>query len=164
MQRDTQRSKVYKAESVLDKPSKKFETIKEVEKYLKRIFDSVWFKKNFPHKKQFKVGDGRRRRSASGGHWGNSGVRMSLPKWSRYESLVLHELAHGLTPLQYAWHGPEFCCVYLRLVEQYMGKEAHQLLQFSFRDNDVRSIWFKPVVNEIDRLLGLPDSKEELFK
>jgi len=162
--RDTQRSKVYAAEKVLFGSSKKFESVKDVEKYLRRIFDTVWFKKTFPHKRKFQVKDGRGRSGPSGAPRGADGVTMSLPKWSRFESMILHELAHGLTPREYAWHGPEFCAVFLRLVDRFMGAEAHKALMFSFRDHNVRSIWFKPEINDVNELLGLPPAKQELFK
>ena len=161
--RDTQWRKFYQAKQVLNAYNKEISTIPEIRAYLNNIFESAWFKKNFPHKTKFDLRDGRRRSHASGGHYGDNGVQLSLPKKSRREATILQMLAYGLTPREYAWHGAEFCCIYLRLVERYLGKEAHQKLQFSFRDHGVKCIWFSSPIVKLEKMLGIKPSKQELF-
>ena len=57
-ERDNQRKKVYRAENEAfnNKPYiLKFDDLKQVDKFLKRIFKSKWFQKKFPNFKNFIV-------------------------------------------------------------------------------------------------------------
>ena len=141
-ERDSQRSKVYRAEGAANVEGQRIETIPEVKAYLKRIFSHEWFKRHHPHARRFIVKDGRGRSKACGGATGWHSVRMSLPLWSRCEGVILHELAHGLTTLKWgrgtAWHGWEFCKTFLELVKHYQGKEAGERLRLSFKEYRVR--------------------------
>ena len=147
-ERDTQRSKVYRAESAADISGKRYETIPEIEAYLNRVFLHEWFKRHHPRARGFVVKDGRGRSKACGGALGWRSVKMSLPKWSRCEGVILHELAHGLTEIEWgrgtAWHGWEFCKTFLELVKHYQGKEAGERLRLSFKEHRVR--YCKPKV------------------
>ncbi len=65
-----------------------------------------------------RVTDGRRCRSAL---WDNGTIK--LPRWSRFEVVVLHECAHGIA--QYinpsaASHGPLYARVFLDLLTRYL--------------------------------------------
>ena len=85
---------------------------------------------------QVQVRDGRGRRHA--GALQNQGVIL-LPRWSRRERVILHELAHLATPSSFAPHGPEYAAVYLELVQHFMGAAAAGGLGGSFRTHRVRS-------------------------
>ena len=65
------------------------------------------------------VTDGRGCRSAYWfSHW-----EIKLPKWARQETVVLHELAHMITPMLFrrvAPHGREFVGVQMSLLNRYM--------------------------------------------
>lgn len=113
-------------------------TLDEVTEYLNRIFKSRWFKKHYPAKTWFTLGDGRRARIARGGHRGYSGVYLKLPRWARSEYVVLHELSHGVTPTDKAAHGREFARNLLLLVKRWMGEEDYKKLKQSFRLHRVK--------------------------
>jgi putative metallohydrolase (TIGR04338 family) len=140
-ERDSQRSKVYRAESDAATRGGSFETIPEIEAYLERVFSHEWFKRHHPHALRFLVKDGRGRRKACGGAQGLC-VVMSMPKWFRTEDVVLHELAHGLVELKWgrgtAWHGWEFCKTLLELVRHYIDAESADNLRLSFKEHRVR--------------------------
>ena len=140
-ERDSQRSKVYRAEAAAGIAGLKLETIPEIEKYLKRVFSHEWFKRHHPRAVRFRVTDGRARGSACGGG-GGLGVWMKMPRWSRWEGTVLHELAHGLNDIKQhhrpAGHGWEFCEILLGLVRHYQGKDAAERLRLAFKEKRVR--------------------------
>ena len=124
MPRDSQRSKLYRAEHVTfarGEPLKMpldFETIKECQTYVNRVTKSKFWKsmggRSFVHVKPVPS-----RNYARG--WRN---RIELPPWAFGKVVILHELAHALT-LQVDWqdgtHGPDFVYVYRQLLEQELG-------------------------------------------
>jgi hypothetical protein len=62
---------------------------------------------------------------------------MRLPKGTRNLPTICHELAHVLTidnstEPNYAYHGEEFCEVYLKLVQKFIGDDAHTDLLAAF--------------------------------
>ena len=57
--------------------------------------------------------------------------------WALREIVVLHELAHHLSPLG-THHGPEFAQTFLDLVEGILGPEAGFLFRTILLDNGVR--------------------------
>jgi len=59
-------------------------------------------------------GRGHRRAASYGGC-------IALPKWARQDVVVLHELAHELTPGAIP-HGPEFVYVYINLLHAVLGR------------------------------------------
>jgi len=137
--RDNQRSKVYKAENAIwSKDGDGDMTIQEIEGLLDEIWENRLIHNEFmPFRHRPQVADGRGCRKARGG-----ADRITMPKWARRRWVVLHEAAHsvhiqGSSPLE-AYHGPEFCKIYLRLVEIYMGFEARQKLAASFRKHRVK--------------------------
>lgn len=69
--------------------------------------------------------------------WGKS--RITLPLGGRNEWVMLHEIAHCLTPGQYAPHGPEFAGVYLFLVQTVLGPEKAATLRQAFKEERVRT-------------------------
>jgi putative metallohydrolase (TIGR04338 family) len=146
--RDTQRAKVYRAENAAGR-GKEFETVPEIEAYLTRCFSHRWFHRHYPEITEFRVRDGRRRRNAGGRGYmrvGGGVCQLTMPKWSRCELVVLHELAHGITDIVtdyrnakgVAPHGWEFCEIFLDLVRHYMGAAAGERLRRSFRKHRVR--------------------------
>lgn len=142
-ERDSQRSKVYRAERQADITGERFPEIPGVEAYLRRVFSHKWFKRRYPRAFRFRVHDGRGRRSALGWSAGLT-IEMKLPKWARTEGIILHELAHGLTDqkagyrIRHAAHGWEFCETFLALVYHYQGGVAGNRLKESFGENRVR--------------------------
>jgi putative metallohydrolase (TIGR04338 family) len=113
--------------------------VKDVERFVKKVFASKRVQAAFPKamvRSLPSVKDGRGRRNACGGPGG-----ISIPVWARNEAVVLHELAHTICLRQggrEAFHGWQFCAVYLRLVLYMMGREAHGVLKTAFKANRVR--------------------------
>lgn len=148
-QRDTQRSKLYRAERVLDPFATPLPTVQDVERYVKRIEASKRVQRKLSVRKYMslkqgslgkvrgiRVHDGRGHRRAV-----SYGGTIAIPKWARKDWVVLHELAHEFTPRSERTggaHGWEFAAAFLYLVRLFMGKEAHDALKSSFRANRVR--------------------------
>lgn len=116
--RDSQRSKVYRAERELPEGNY-FPQITELQNYVDRIVLSRWFEKHYPSINAILVKDGRGRCSACGYNNRAFGY-IKMPKWSRREIFILHEIAHVVTPEQYANHGREFVKNYIALIERWM--------------------------------------------
>lgn len=151
MKRDTQRSKVYKAEKEAfrdhAKASERLETVEDMEKYVKYVFGLKRVRDAFPNAMPVgdsvfcgwrlpNVRDGRGRRCAGGDVRG-----ITMPVWSRSKWIVLHELAHTISLRIHrgiAAHGWEYCATYLLLVRYALGVEAHDLLKEQFKAHRVR--------------------------
>lgn len=138
-ERDSQRSKLYKAEGVLGKYSKRLETVPQIERYVKKVSEKATIQRRYKRflTRNIIVRDGRGRLSAGGDY---SGIWM--PVWSRTEYLVLHELSHTLTQRKYgqkvAGHGWQYAAIYLDLVRFALGVEAFESLKESFKKHKVR--------------------------
>lgn len=138
--RDTQRKKLYAAEwastrqqTVSKLAQKHLSTIQGVEIYVHEVQRYAWFQRRWSqHMIQVERGRGTNALSSS---WMN---RIRVAKWGHTEHIVLHELAHILTPNRYAAHGPEFAGVLLFLVRRMMGKEAAAELRAAFKAKGVR--------------------------
>jgi putative metallohydrolase (TIGR04338 family) len=140
--RDSQKSKLYKAEKVLEEISMRLETIPEIEVYLIKVLRSAPIQRRYGDYLQgsIKIRDGRGARIARGcNDW------IKLPKWARTEYVVLHEIAHTITARRHsalvAAHGREYAAIYLDLVWFGMGVEAHDKLKASFKATRVK---FRP--------------------
>jgi len=64
---------------------------------------------------------------------------LQMPKWARSEMVLLHEVAHCVTPWTFASHGPEYAGVLLSIVRRGMGPAAAQALEDAFDRHRVRS-------------------------
>jgi len=136
--RDNQRTRLYKAESVIrksqsDKYAKYLDgSIPSCQEYVDAILKTAWFSRRWMVK-HVNVKSGKGARGGIGG--------ISLGKWARCEAVILHELAHNLVPRSSPYaaaHGPEFAGVFHYLVQQVMGKEEALKLKASFKENKVR--------------------------
>jgi len=139
-EKDMQRKRVYAS----DDATKPFDTadvatVEAMERYVKRVWASKRCQDAFPKMGMHPpaVLDGRGRRRAGGSH-----QMITMPKWSRREGIVLHELAHTITHRQWGYkvagHGWQYCEIYLKLVLYMMGREAHDALKAAFKTNRVR--------------------------
>lgn len=141
--RDTQRSKLYRAEAVLHKWKKPLPTVEDVVRYTGKVFGSKRVRAAFPNAILHvlpRVKDGRGTRIAKGGT-----SHISIPLWARNDVIVLHELAHTVTrriyPINIAGHGWQFCATFLKLVLYMIGREAHDELKAEMKRTRVR---FRP--------------------
>lgn len=74
-----------------------------------------------------------------GAHADYYGTEIALGLKSRNPWIILHEIAHCLTPAdKYAFHGPEYAGVFLFLVENVLGKKQADALRAAFKEGRVR--------------------------
>jgi putative metallohydrolase (TIGR04338 family) len=130
--RDSQRSRLYRAEDELE-PGRRLPTVAVLQGYVDDLAASDWFTARWGARSfDVRPGHGHRRATAD-----RNGV-LQLPLWSRTELVVLHEVAHCLTPERYAAHGPEYAGVFLSLVRRRLGPGAAQVLEDAFARHRVR--------------------------
>jgi putative metallohydrolase (TIGR04338 family) len=141
-ERDSQRGRLYKADDVLKPFATQLPEIRDVERFVERLFASKRVRKSWPRAvcgwSLPRVNDGRGCRNALA----HGGSRVTIPRWARTSDVVIHELAHVITYRELgsmvAGHGWQFCSVYLRLVLLFMGREAHDAFKASMKANRVR--------------------------
>ena len=162
MARDNQRSRVYDAENDARKALEPNSagTIPEIQAWVDKIAHSRWFQNRWSVD-WIIVKDGRGRRSASGGadphriwmgfspdskEYSEWSGEIKLPRWSRNKIIVLHELAHVATSIEYPYsktvaaHGPEFCSNFLQIVRRWLGNDTHKTLKEQFKIHRVKYI------------------------
>jgi hypothetical protein len=131
--RDTQRSRVYAAERAVEWTDGHL-TLEECRALARRISTSAWFRRTFAWSgPAIEVKDGRGCRRALGG-----GSSITLPKWARQYWVVLHEIAHCVTPSRYAAHGPEFVDNLMRLIRHVLGVDAYRTVRDTFAEYGIR--------------------------
>lgn len=146
MKRDTQRSKVYKAERVAFEghveANEVLPAVEDIERFVRHVWSLKRVQDAFPRAVvEWRLGrpavhDGRGRKSACGA----MGF-ISMPVWSRKKWVVLHELAHVIsrrTDCYIAGHGWEYAACYLLLVRYVLGVDAHDRLKAEFKAHRVR--------------------------
>lgn len=79
----------------------------------------------------WRVTDGRSARKAAACSDGT----IRLPRWSRNHRVILHEIAHHLTPDH---HGPEFCAELIALIAEFISNDDALLLVEAFYRHKVR--------------------------
>lgn len=145
--RDNQKSKLYKADDVIH--GQDLPTVADMQDYVDDMTRRAWWKRRYPGVASIEVRDGRGRRSANGSYdgWRRAG-RVKMPRWSRYEAVLLHEVAHCATTSKYgrsvASHGPEYAKIFIELVQWRMGKEEADKLRASFKKHRVKYRVAKP--------------------
>lgn len=88
---------------------------------------------------------GQRSASATGHH------ELKLPKWARSRWVMLHELAHRLTPAD-AGHGGRFVGVLIGLLARHVGLDADRLMRLADEHGlkyHVRSIGVVPIFGPV---------------
>jgi len=156
--RDSQRSKVYNAERMVDAwKETPYDALSGAEAFIDKVTGSPYTQRKWGYIKPA-VMDGRGCRSARGSRY-----QIVLPRWARTRLVILHELAHGYTAqqariapkwfmspgrptpfsdyngIEYASHGWQFCTIYLDLVRHFIGKQAHDELKAAFKTKRVKS-------------------------
>lgn len=132
--RDTQRSKVYAAENKVDR-GKRFESLRECQAFSHKVTDSAYYRRKY-HTGSILCQDGRGRSSACASNtW--EGPVIKLPRWSRCELVILHEIAHHAAGLPNK-HNWKFAAVLLDLTRHFMGKEAAEALKAAYKEGRVK--------------------------
>lgn len=130
--RDTQRARLYRAEFEID-PGRRLPTVEKLQAYVDALTRADWFTARWPDRAfEVRPGFGHRKATAD-----VNGV-LQMPKWARSEMVLLHEVAHCLTPWTFAAHGPEYAGVLLSLVRRSMGPSPAQALEDAFDRQRVR--------------------------
>ena len=145
--RDSQRSKVYEAEEnfhwllLSNQLERCILNIHSLRAWVDGITSSDWWRQRYPGVHSVEVKDGRRRRRACGWREGTRGT-ISLPRRSRQQSSILHELAHVVINNTVAAHGPMFVQHYLALVDMWIGELEGAALRWFLAKNRVK--WEEP--------------------
>ena len=139
--RDSQQSKLYRAEvAAFGESREEFGSVGEMQAYIDQTLRTRWFRNRW-RTKRVTVTDGRMRRRGGASYsyagW-DPGWQLKMPRRTRCEWYLLHELAHVVTPGHCASHGREYARNYLALVRRFMGEDAHVKLRDSFRKHKVK--------------------------
>jgi putative metallohydrolase (TIGR04338 family) len=165
--RDNQRSTVYawgrKVEGYYREPE--FTTVAEVERWARPIWRAERGRYGLA-------------RSAAPefipAHWGQRSAiahndhRISLPRWARQRPVVLHEMAHRLTPGDEA-HGPRFVGVHIGLLARHLDYDAYELMALADEmgvNYHVRSIGTVPVITlhrKVEKLIEKDGPMPEMW-
>jgi putative metallohydrolase (TIGR04338 family) len=141
--RDQQRQRVYKTE---DKHSfegiLRIEDMKDVRRFSKKVLRhkalKPWRHAMASSKLKMTDGRGNRRATCYGCFQTSPVVTIKLPRWSRTQLNIIHELAHALTPGRYSPHGAEFTTNYLYLIKHVLGDGAYKEMLNLFNENRVK--------------------------
>ena len=149
--RDSQRSKLYNAESMARQmmPSNKmklFTTKLQVTRFVEKVTNSTWWDKNWgklPGGVEIAFPNTYRKCAYARGDW-----MISLPRWAWNTGTILHELAHIVNSRHMqqhdrvssdaAHHGPEYCHRLLRFYRRWCGREAWETLKSVFKAKKVK--------------------------
>jgi hypothetical protein len=146
--RDSQRSRVYAWENRFsrwkgDRP--RMEKLEEVEAWLTPIWRKERGRVGLARQRAPEVSRklwGQRRATADDNHV------LKFPKWARTTTVILHEMAHRLTPFDEA-HGPRFVGVFIGLMARWDDRDAAELMALADEMGvkyHVRSIGLVPVI------------------
>lgn len=144
-ERDSQRRKVYRAGWDIPRGCE-FSTVREMQEYVNGITATRWWKAKARERKYWPeyylaviVKDGRGRRTAAADLYSNT---IMMPRHSRCERTVIHELAHILTSLtdgsNVAPHGTAFAYNMLQLTRRFRGDDIANGLRTAYKEHGVR--------------------------
>jgi len=130
--RDSQRARLYRAEGEVD-PGRRLPTVERMQAWVDGLVATDWFVARWGARVfEVRPGFGHRRATAD-----QDGV-LQMPKWARSELVLLHEVAHCLTPVTLASHGAEYAGILLALARRGMGPGTAQHLEDAFDRERVR--------------------------
>jgi putative metallohydrolase (TIGR04338 family) len=130
--RDTQRARLYRAEGEVG-TGRRLPTVEKMQAYVDALLAAEWFVGRWGERTvEVRPGFGHRRATAD-----EHGV-LQMPKWARTELVLLHEVAHCLTPVTVASHGPEYAGVLVALARRAMSPGTAQSLEDAFARHRVK--------------------------
>ena len=102
-------------------------------KYLNKVFNDPWFKKNYNIKKPLIIREESNSKltSAIGPTVANGNGTISVPDRGCFNFNILHEVAHHIKPQ--GAHEKEFTKMYLILIDHFVNPEAANELRKSFK-------------------------------
>jgi len=142
-QRDGQRQKVYDAEKPFRNVGEPVADIEAASKLVVKLLNNARIKRLYDHKIGKKPIRVRLTRIDSGkSHASESHIALH-PEWGLTRLVIAHELAHVIVRRTHGYygaqgHGPEFCAVYLDLVQAALGIEVRNQLIESFKAHRVK--------------------------
>ena len=140
--RDMQKSKVYHAEFACRKrfPNEKtFESIEEAQKFVDKVLASATYDKlcerfDCYRRRTIKVVAGRNSDRDSARYYPDGTIK--LPPWALNKCVVLHELAHSVSPrFEHNW---PFCEIFLALIGRFMGAADRDMLKAEYKKRKVK--------------------------
>ena len=130
--RDSQRARLYRAEDEVG-PGRRLATVEALQAYVDDLRGTDWFRSRWGTPSfEVRPGYGHRRATAD-----RNGV-LQMPRWARTEVVLLHEVAHCLTPATFAAHGAEYAGVLLSLVRRAVDSGTAQRLEDAVASHRVR--------------------------
>jgi len=147
--RDTQQSKVYAIERATFTQVTPM-TLAECQSWVDEIVSSAWWKHRSPYRR-VEVRPGRGHTAWARRDYDKNGLlpTIVLPPQMRLKWVMLHELAHHLTPNSY--HGSMFCANYVAIVRQVFGKAQGDTFKAYLRSKGVKVRGeAKPVVRKFE--------------
>lgn len=137
--RDSQRSKVYRAESAVTDTN--LSSLVACGEEMERVADSDWWTERFPHLTngrlpRLRPGNGARRAF----YRSEPEPSITLPRRYRLQGVVLHEMVHWALDgsVGVADHGPTFTRVLLDATAEFTGTARANALTRSYRDHGVK--------------------------
>lgn len=143
-QHDGQRAKFWAADSILDDHARSLGTETTVKRFIKdacgRAFLTRRYRAELLREIILRFDTNPRRRHYETSYWSII-VPPHVSAWTdhnlcRQLAYIIHARRDRLGKL--AWHGREFCAIYLDVVRALMGVAAHDLLRARFRYTGVR--------------------------
>jgi putative metallohydrolase (TIGR04338 family) len=119
---------------------RKFAELVDVQRYADAVLALNWVRATYPAAAEpVTVKRGRAINTAKCGG-GVMTVNPDHTRWALRETVVLHELAHHLTPHATA-HGAEFRAAFLHLLEELVAPEAAWLLRVGYTDAGLTTVY-----------------------
>lgn len=116
---------------------RKFGSVVGVQAYVDAVLALEWVRAAWPTAGKVRV---RERAGESKAHYSDGVIAVPTHQigssWALRELVVLHELAHHLSP-SVPFHNAAFAGTYIRLVAELIGAEAGLLLRITFHENSV---------------------------
>ena len=163
--RDAQRSRVYRAETVV--PSSPLPGLPACASFAEKVVGSLWWAARFPDHglgglPRFRPGNGARQAFY---REEPAGPTITLPRRYRTKGIVLHELVHwALSPTaDLAHHGTTFTRVLMDATAEFCGPERAAALAAAYAAERVR-IGAPPVVGADGRLVYGADEQRRLAR
>lgn len=143
---DYQRQRVYDAENasgIKSAPQRHFNNLAECQVYINYVCGSVYFKRRFGE--FVVVAESKASGAALGSRHGPNKGKVYLPRWAFNEHIILHEMAHCLTPPQSGGgHGRRWCKAYMDLVGYHLGRAWETKLRQAFIKHGVKTTPKRP--------------------
>lgn len=127
----------------------RFGDLESIQRYVDNVLGLAWVRRTWPVLAAQRV-TVRRRKGESKAHYWRLVREIAIPtstRWAMREIVLLHEIAHHLTP-EDCGHGEEFVGTFLLLVREIIGPEVGLLLLAAMHEAGAKI----QVVNRVDTI------------